>query len=408
MPASDAAAFLKDARATYVAANRGTLAWMLDRPRQHGAFVDTKMNSITLADYGEADGWRGPRFTYGWIQGRGLEALSTHAAFFAHEESRLAARLDEAGRTLYRAMADLYDRHGGAFFTYDEGLTPVIPGEGGQPVPQELGSDFFTYSDAFVLKGLIAGATRCDLAGRPRWLERLVAVITAIEEGRFIMEERHPLTAETAARQEPEFGPRMILMGAAGLLAWLDLRREAAFGDRFIAHVLDRHWDREDSGLIRDVEGGDRCNVGHAIELAGFAMEYLPADADRGIVAAFAEIAVTSFEKGFLGPGLCLQLSASTGEALSPYFPWWSLPEAIRAASLVYVRTRDPRMLAVWKRAHEAFFNDYWRGDPPVAYQTCDRNGPIDYVPATPDLDPGYHTGLSLLGAIKAIDIITD
>ena len=29
-------------------------------------------------------------------------------------------------------------------------------------------------------------------------------------------------------------------------------------------------------------------------------------------------------------------------------------------------------------------------------------DGPADFVPATPDLDPGYHTGLSLLAAIDS------
>ena len=33
-------------------------------------------------------------------------------------------------------------------------------------------------------------------------------------------------------------------------------------------------------------------------------------------------------------------------------------------------------------------------------------DGPIDHVPATPDLDPGYHTGLSLLAAIEVADAL--
>jgi len=28
-------------------------------------------------------------------------------------------------------------------------------------------------------------------------------------------------------------------------------------------------------------------------------------------------------------------------------------------------------------------------------------DGPVDIVPTTPDLDPGYHTGLSLLVALQ-------
>ena len=62
--------------------------------------------------------------------------------------------------------------------------------------------------------------------------------------------------------------------------------------------------------------------------------------------------------------------------------------------------------MAVWRKAHKAFFANYWRGSPAIAYQTRDRNGPVDFVPATPDLDPGYHTGLSFLGGIEAIDAL--
>ena len=57
--------FLRDARAAYVKANTGTLRWMLDRPLLNGAFLNTKLNSITLRDYTERDGWRGPGVTFG-------------------------------------------------------------------------------------------------------------------------------------------------------------------------------------------------------------------------------------------------------------------------------------------------------------------------------------------------------
>lgn len=407
MPEIDA--FLREARRAYVASNRATLAWMLDRPPLYGAFLNTKMNSITLADYGDRDGWRGPRFLYGWIQGRGLEALVSHAAFFGHEDPAFAARLDEAGRRLYQALKQLYDRHGGAFFTYDETMNPVVRGSDGRPAPQHTGTPYFTYSDAFVLKGLIAAATRYDPHSRPAYLGKMAELVAAIENGRFIMDERQPLNAASAAAQHAEFGPRMIVLGAAALLRRLGLEEEARFGDRFIRHVLARHWDAtgdSPSLLVRDAEGGDRCNVGHAIEFAGFAYEYLPADADPAVVEAVRKALVASFDKGFSGPGLCLTVSAETGELLSPNYPWWSLPETTRAAGLCYARTRDPEALRVWRKAHQAFFAAYWREGAAVAYQTRDRNGPIDFVPATPDLDPGYHTGLSFLGAIEAIDTL--
>jgi hypothetical protein len=404
---SEIDAFLHEARRAYVASNRGTLEWMLDRPPLNGAFLNSKMNSITLADYGDADGWRGPRVLYGWIQGRGLEALVSHAEFFEHEDPALAVRLDGAGRRLYAALKELYDRHGGAFFTYDDSLVPVVPGPHGKAVRQFVGTPYRTYSDAFVLKGLIAASTRYDLASRPAYLREMADLVAAIEGGRFIMDEQQPLAAEVAAAQHAEFGPRMIVLGAASLLRRLGLEQEARFGDRFIGHVLTRHWDavgQNPSLLIRDAEGGDRCNVGHAIEFAGFAYEYLPADADPAIVEAVRKALVASFDKGFAEPGLCLAVSAATGELLSPNFPWWSLPETTRAAAFCYARTKDPAALRVWRKAHKAFFANYWRENPAIAYQTRDRDGPVDFVPATPDLDPGYHTGLSFLGAIEAID----
>ena len=405
---SDALDFLAEARAAYVAANAATLRWMLDRPALHGVFLNTKMNSVTLKDYTASDGWRGPDMLYGWIQGRGLEALVTHAAFFETEDPALAERLDAAARPLFEALADLHDRHGGAFFTYDAALEPVYRGPDGVALPQAKGTDFFTYSDAFVLKGLIAAASRYAPERRAPWLARLAELISAIEDKRFIMDEQQLLSAEAAHRQHPEYGPRMILMGAASLLRRLGLEPQARFGDRFIAHVLKRHWDGHGprpTDLIRDVEGGSTSNVGHAIEFVGFAMEYLPRGAEAGLTGPLERTLVASFDAGFEPPGLRLTVSLA-GEKLSPNCPWWSLPETMRAAALMHARTGSPDTLRIWKTAHAAFFASYWRGNPPIAYQTRTAEGPLDFVPATPDLDPGYHTGLSFLGAIEAIDAI--
>jgi hypothetical protein len=286
---------------------------------------------------------------------------------------------------------------------------PVVRGADGEPVPQRLSTRFFTYADAFVLKGLIAATSRYEPASRPPYLARMAELVEAIEDGRFIMDEQQMLTAETAAAQHAEFGPRMIVLGASALLHRLGLTKESRFGDRFIGHVLNRHWDATGANpslLIRDAEGGDRCNVGHAIEFAGFACEYLPQDADPAVVVAIRKALIASFEKGFYGPGLCLHISAATGKPTSPNYPWWSLPETVRAAGLCHARTRDEAAMAIWRKSHEAFFANYWRGSPAIAYQTRDRAGPVDFVPATPDLDPGYHTGLSLLGGIEAIDML--
>jgi hypothetical protein len=402
------AEFLQAARATYVEANAGTLAWMLDRPRLRGVFLNTKQNSLTLRDYGEADSWRGPAILYGWIQGRGLEALVTHARFFERECPALAARLIEAAHDLYGALAALHARHGRAFFSYDGDLRPVYPGPGGEARPQHAAEDVATYSDIFVLKGLVAASAVFEPAATARYLDALDGVVQAIEGGRFVMDERQPLDRAALDRQPDEYGPRMIMLGAACLLRELGFANRVAFGGRFIDHVLRHHVENGSgslpAGAARDRPSGDHCNPGHAIEFVGFALEVLPEDADRALVRRLEEVLLTAFTLGFASPGIRLGLSLSGATPPSEYRPWWSLPEAVRAAARCFERTGNREALGAWRTAHEAFFSHYWRSDPPIAYQTLTAEGPIDFVPATPDLDPGYHTGLSFLGAIHAID----
>ena len=188
-----------------------------------------------------------------------------------------------------------------------------------------------------------------------------------------------------------------------GVRARLDLRDHAGFADRFITRIIDRHFDTR-SGLLRNVPREDACNVGHGIEFAGFALEYLPADADPALLKTLERILVASFRNAFTGVGIRLSVSVETLQPTSPYCPWWSLPETIRTAALLHERTGSAEALSIWRDASTVFFQNFWRGEPAIAYQTMTAGGPVDYVPATPDLDPGYHTGLSLLAAIEAID----
>ena len=398
--------FMVSARATYVDANAATLQWVLDRTADGEGWLDTKLNSVTLKDYGAEDGLRGPEYVYGWIQGRGLEALATHAAFFADEAPALSAALDAAGRRLYGLLDTLQRRDGHSYFCYDTTMTPVYPDAVGMVQTQTKPAEIYTYSDAFVAKGLVMGAARYAPTNMPRHLAYLAAVIAAIEDGRFQMDERQPLAAETAASQPADFGPRMILLGAAGPVVQLGLGQQARFADRFITDVLDGHFDA-DTGLLRNIAGEDACNVGHAIEFVGFALDYLPTDARPELIGTLQRILIASFRAGFIEPGIALSISIQSGEPLNPYCPWWSLPETIRAAALCFARTGDAEIMAIWQQAHTAFFETFWRGAPPIAYQTMTKTGPVDFVPATPDLDPGYHTGLSLLAAIRVADSST-
>lgn len=399
--------FLAEAQRRYADANAASLRWLLGRPIIHGAFLNSKQNSITLADYGDTDGLRSPAYTYGWIQGRGLEALAVHAAYFEQVEPELARQMDEVARGLYRALDALWERDGHAYFCYDETLQAVLAGDRVAEPFTTPPTDIYTYSDIFVTKGLLAAAARFEPGDVERHLVKFAAIVDAIEQGRFQMNERVALSHEAVAQQADDFGPRMILLGAAGMLVRMGRADIAAFADRFIDDVLDRYFDPA-SGLLRNTPGDDVCNVGHGIEFVGFALDYLGVGVDPAMLSQLETILLASFAAGFVDPGLRLTVSAKTGEPLSPYCPWWSLPETIRSAALAYELSGRPEALAVWQKAHEAFFTHYWRTTPAIAYQTRTEAGAVDYVPATPDLDPGYHTGLSLLAAINAVSRIVD
>ena len=397
-------AFLASARRRYIDSNAATLRWMLARGRLQGAYLNTKMNPLTLVDYADSDGWRGPDHIYGWIQGRGLESAATHAEAFAAIGPDITSGLDAAGRRLYDALDRLLQRDGHVSFCYDAQMRPARFLDSTQHVPQQQDADIYTFSDTFAAKGLVAAAARYAPVDLPRQLEALQRVIDAIEDNRFQIDEKLPITAANRAAQADDFGSRMIMLSAGALLTRIGRRDLTGFADRFISHVIDRHFDPQ-SGLLRNVAGLDNCNVGHGIEFVGFALDYYLGTAiDPELLRVLETILVSSFEKGFQGPGVRLVVSASTGTPISPYCPWWTLPETMRSAALCLERTGSPDVLRIWQTADAAFFERYWRPGSAVAYQCLTDDGPIDYVPATPDLDPGYHTGLSLLAAIEMVE----
>lgn len=398
--------WLKDARGRYQACNRSTLEWVLDRAPMKTGFLNTKVDPLTGADYGDQSGYRAPGFTYGWIQGRGLEALTTFAAYYTKVDTAFATRLAERARTQYLALANLWQRDRHIYFLYDHDMTP-IRATGSTPTNQVSAGDIYTYSDAFAAKGLVAGSLAFESSQTGASLEYLKEIISAIEDDRFQLDESIEPSSENIAGQNDDFGPKMILLGAAGVLHRAGRSDETAFADRFIDDVLDRYFDPT-SGLLLNVPGHDRCNVGHGIEFCGFAFEHLAHQPGDPRIPLLGSILRRSLEVGLQGPGIALYLSAKSGEAVSPYYPWWPMPEAVRACALGTKLGADNDLPALWQRADRAFFDNYWRDDQSFAFQTRDLNGPVDFVPATPDLDPAYHTCLSFLAAIETIDASDD
>jgi hypothetical protein len=88
--------------------------------------------------------------------------------------------------------------------------------------------------------------------------------------------------------------------------------------------------------------------------------------------------------------------------------PWWPLPETMRAAALLLRLAPDhPRrgeIVAAAADCARALFGPFRSPVSGLFLQTRDARGePSLAVPATPDADPGYHTGLCLIDFITNI-----
>ncbi|MGR3660643.1 MAG: hypothetical protein ACU0CA_05565 [Paracoccaceae bacterium] len=397
--------WLNEAAQRYHSSNRVMLEWILSRPPLQGGFVDTKVNSISGIDYLETDGLRGPNFIYGWIQGRALEALATFTKHYRRTDPAFASRLEERARALFNALKGLHQRDGHIYFLYDKNIRPILCNED-HVSPQVHAPDIYTYSDAFAAKGFVVAADLFAPEQASDYLKYLYEVVDAIESGRFQMDESRELDHAQIAEQPDDFAPRMIVLAAAGVLHRQGLTPSTGFADRFIDQILENHFDPA-TGLLLNIPGCDICNVGHSIEFSGFAFEHLATDPEDTRISKIGSILCRSLEVGLQGPGIALSLSAKSGKAVSRYYPWWPMPEAIRACALGLRLGGEEDLLQLWQRADTAFFDNYLQKNKGYSFQTRTSEGPIDFVPATPDLDPAYHTALSLLTAAEAIDAET-
>ena len=307
-------------------------------------------------------------------------------------------------------------------------------------------------SDLFYSKGLLAAAAFLGDASRLATAQVYFdKVVDDIENGRFYSDQeafdpKNPV-GEVANRYS--HGARMLAIGglelALRVLGPADTAdpvrgmHYAATGLRLIRHILDCHVNLDgrfpglaDLDFVECIDGagnpyvadGDvMSDTGHALEFVGLSLKFLerlirmpdlPAEQRAQAAdyrAALPQLLLHNFQLGFnerVG-GICKTYSLTRRQPLNSDMPWWNLPETMRAALLAYhaADADDTRaaVLNVGRLCSNAFLGNYV--NPAVylmAYQTLDENGtPIRVVPATPDLDPGYHTGLSIIDFLEAV-----
>jgi len=414
-------------------------------------FIDTKLSTLTGEDFppsGDPErDFKGKGVVYGWIQGRGLEAMAGHAEWLPActtlTEMQQRLRIDRVRAMLaevLESMEAIRDRNGGRlFFSMRPDGTPLRITSDGRLVPLERIPEPSNHADLFYVKGLFAAARLLGQAVKAEEAEaRFRHILDDIEAGNFRSTQQafDPKNPVGHVPGRYGHGARMIALGGLALFfektgdhQWLN-RAEA-----FLRHILDRHVNRDRFKEFHELDffefldeagrpwrrpdGEVPCDPGHALEFMGFAAKVLLQMRAEGVPeqralvdeceALLPRVFTHIFDLGFNRErqGICKTFGLVQRQPINDDMPWWSLPETIRAAMGLHVLCRDAevkeRLLEAVRDGTNAFLHRYVNPQCHLmAYQTRNAEGePVDVIPGTPDADPGYHTGLSLIDFLE-------
>lgn len=409
-------------------------------------FIDTKLSTLDGSNFESAadieSDFRGPTAIFGWIQGRGLEALASHAVFLQNSNPSLTQRCDQMLYKVGEKVAEFGKLNQGrfAFLSTPDGR-PFRCGADGKREYFSTAGTPSSITDFFTGKGLVAAGVRCS---RNSWksmgIATFNAAMAAARKGRFVSDQisfdpKNPVRSVPGRRSQ---GPWMLSLGGFALFTelcpqdgdWL------ADGCEAVRWLLERHVVAEDSGKLKKYDfsefttedgkpwfDGDKVyqDPGHAIEFTGLGARFLLfAEATGNLSASqkellercrewMPEVFLSAFKNGFNhnAGGICKLFDLTTNKPINDDMPWWPLPEAMRAAALlIQLAPEHPRKAELASAAAlcaDALYGKFRSPVPGLFVQTRNVEGnAVPVVPATPDADPGYHTGLCLIDFVNA------
>ena len=386
------------------------------------------------------------------------------AGYFPEEKSRILAAAESLYRKIISVCFS--DERPEAFFvmTPEGRVRPrgdAVPASEAvdEPSPltridKEAADRATTLSHLFILRGLVAFAS---YRGYDKDLERIIPAlrlsVDASIAGNCRNDQEKFAGSGGAAHSEERRGyeGQMIALGACDLLYMhtgesQDLERGASA----IRTVMDNYL-REFPGtgkVLVDalspggepfrVKGEITANPGHAIEFAGLAFRFLrhanakkqrlsaalpsrnpharpilvPDSLDdlTGCIDDLRRLAIRSFRDHRTGfGGIARSVSAESGRILDGNCPWWSTFEAARTFAELYGSSvlEDEKLYCLKQIQscldciQDAYIAPSTIGIP---VQTLSSEGLVEpVIPATPDIDPGYHTGIPLLDVYEIL-----
>ena len=366
---------------------------------------------------------------YGWIQGRALESLAAHIGWIMRESPPglpSSDALRAMGEALYaKLLAVCLPVHANTPSFY------FVMDPEGQPLFDDDKNDAVTLSHLFALKGLFAFALS---QGKNDDLERIASFLRhAVDEavqGRCRNDQIFFEPGGQFRRPAPRRGyeGQMIALGACELLYNHSGRAEdLGRAEKILSSVLLNFLYTNKAGepaLVEALDGQGkplvedgrvRTNPGHAIEFVGLSLQLfrralrpLPESRTLELLRRIAWrcAAVGRAPHG----GIYRSIDAEDGSPIDSACPWWSSFEAARTFAELYLaagddaqRLRCAQVAASFIATIEKAYIGHSRLGIPV--QTISAEGTVlPAIPATPDLDSGYHNGIPLIDVLEVID----
>jgi mannose/cellobiose epimerase-like protein (N-acyl-D-glucosamine 2-epimerase family) len=416
-------------------------------------WIDTKLNLITGDDFSKDDTLRSKDIVYSWIQGRGLESISLHIEWIrnncvAKNDLVLAKRLESIIREVSESIIKAKEINAGhLFFSLNPNAKALNRQDDGSWAEKTMSlQDPWNFSDIFASRGLFSGSYILnDDELQSDSAEYVKNVLTGIIERNF---ETDQLTLSSgndpgAVKGRYSHAPRMIMIGSLTLLLKHNVKDAFELGVKIIRYILDNYvninerWpDLKEFDYVEFIKsdgelwysnGNILSDPGHTLEFVGLSIQFMLAAKSTGLLNPQEELKIEnltsamfpifkrSFTNGydFEHGGIVKLLDLKSRKRINKEMPWWSLPETMRAALGCYAIITDPAdrsfCMDSYYLCHNSFFEHYINNNSPgmMAIQSRNENGQVsDSIPAVPDADPGYHTGLALIDCMELINKI--
>ncbi len=415
------------------------------------SWIDTKLNINTGEDFPQWDPLGNKNIIYPWIQGRGLESLTLHRNWMQKEYSDktvlvLAHRLEDIVIEVAESIEQAKKLNRGHLFFFMNDLGESLNmGNDGSWVQEQIKPEVpWNTSDMFVSRGLFAASLISGYEeDRVSSIEYVINVLNGIKHGNFVTDQQplaegNPVTAIDGRLSQ---SPWMLLIGSMTLLLKHGVPEALDSGIYAIRYILENHvninrkWKKlNEFDFVEYIRtDGDLwynkdkvlSDPGHALEFVGLALQFCflaesLVQADTKLILEIKEITsfmFPIFQRNFVNgynrraKGIIKLFDLISRKPVNSQMPWWPLPETMRAALGCYKIVKDKAdrsfCMKAYSICHNSLLKNYIKEDSPglLAVQTRDKKGRIiDYIPAVPDADPGYHTGLALIDCLEMID----